>query len=1135
MEALAVRRQMIEQLTNRYKVLSTLGEGGMGVVFLVEDAALARQLALKVLSKISGEAAEALLRFKQEFRTMTRLRHPNTVEVYDYGQLADGTPFFTMEVVPGKGLDELLPLPTEDFQNMARQLARALGYIHRQGLVHCDIKPENIRIKPDGTVKLMDFGLMVDTGVSGGTIRGTIAYMAPEVARRGRIDARADLYSFGALAYHLLAGVPPFPGEDPVTVIRAHLEADVPALRALAPHVSVELEDVILRLLEKDPRSRFQSVGELSAALGDATADEGGAILLGSPLVGRQSEITFLSEQLSGLKNGKGNVIWLVGEQGIGKTRLLEEFRFQVQMAEVPILAGHVREGSAPYGPFIEMLRGLLSLVSPGSITRQRGVLARLLPELDDGGEIMHLEPNQEQYRLRAAFGELVSEACVSGLVLTLDDWHMADDMSCKLLAYLQRNLAERPLLIVIASRSGQPANTTALQLAPLDEPEVTEMVQAMLGGSEIATDFLESFVKLTGGSPLYIESSLRHLCESGVIVAEHGRWMTRTALTARHLPGSIKELLREQIARLSEIAISVARAAAMVGRASALPLLAQATMLAEDKLFEALEELRAASVLVAEEGKVAFLQGQLAEVIRDDLPQNVAKDLSTRIAHALEEQGAEDLQSKNELARLFLRSHDRSKASLHALWAGQANLQLYALSEANEFLEAGLPLVSDENRQMRLQYLHGLANLARYRSDLDLAMERYQSALALALELSDGHAEAKILISMGILYQIRNQNDLALEVLTRAEAVTQRTRDDSERLRCLQTMARVYYKKADPLQAIATCELAVEIAKQAAGKLDPSGNFAFLGHMYVSSDVPGLDATTRIQRGVSFLERAVTEFRRSGDKVGLNNSLNLLGNVKWSLGRYQEALQTFEENLAVALEVGAKNDEICAYLNLAIQSHELGEFRAVDLNAGRAHREATATKSTDYAIIADILRAVAMPYLGSPQLGERLYNQALARMDELPAEGRNLFKITILPYIAELQLFIGQFLPAMASAEEAWQLTQETGVREYEQRILTLLGEAHVRLGELTAAQERFTQARELGEAAEAPGTIARARGGLALVALRKGDLEAATREATAAYAKATASGAAYLASELAILRGRSALLQGERAAASV
>ncbi|MBU6428882.1 MAG: protein kinase, partial [Cyanobacteria bacterium REEB65] len=351
---------MIDQLTNRYKVLSTLGEGGMGVVFLVEDATTQRQVALKVLSKMAGDAPEALLQFKQEFRTMTRLRHPNTVEVFDYGQLSDGTPYFTMEVVPGRGLDEQLPLSADDFLPLARQLVRALGYIHRQHLVHCDIKPENIRVTPEGHVKLMDFGLMIDAGSSGGTIRGTLAYMAPEVARRGKVDARADLYSFGALAYHLLAGKPPFSQGDAVAVLRAHLDQDPPPLCEVAPAVPADLSYVIERLLAKDPRNRYQSTSDLLAALGDPQAQEDADLLLGSPLIGRSAELDRLQAALRNLPDGRANTVWIFGDMGIGKSRLLEEFRFQVQLSEIPLLSGRGTSDGPPYGPFISLLRGLL-------------------------------------------------------------------------------------------------------------------------------------------------------------------------------------------------------------------------------------------------------------------------------------------------------------------------------------------------------------------------------------------------------------------------------------------------------------------------------------------------------------------------------------------------------------------------------------------------------------------------------------------------------------------------------------------------------------------------------------------------------------------------------------------------------
>ncbi|MBM3267130.1 MAG: diguanylate cyclase [Candidatus Sericytochromatia bacterium] len=1127
---------MIDQLTNRYKVLSTLGEGGMGVVFLVEDTTTGRQVALKVLSKVSGDPTEAHLRFKQEFRTMTRLRHPNTVEVYDYGQLSDGTPFFTMEVVPGHGLDERLPLPAEDCRSVALQLVRALGYIHRQGLVHCDIKPENIRVTPDGVVKLMDFGLMVDAGTAGGTIRGTIAYMAPEVARRGKIDARADLYGFGALAFHLLAGLPPFPGEDPVSVLRAHLEADPPALRTLVPDTPADLEDIVARLLEKDPRARFQSAAELLGALGDTTAEEGEAMLLGSPLVGREKEQGELTGLLARLKEGRGGQLWLVGDLGIGKTRLLEEFRFQVQLAEMPILAGRATEGMAPYGPFLDVLRGLIPMVPGEVVDRHRGLLARLLPELDDGGPRLDLEPNQEQHRMRAAFGELVGEACSRGLVLALDDWHLADEMSRKLLSYLLRNLADRPLLVVAATRTLEADNEErTLAIPPLQDSAVAEMVKAMLGGSEVAGDFLESFARLTGGSPLYVESSLRHLRENGIIVSEGGRWIANTTLTAKHLPGSIKDLLREQVHRLTADALRIARAGALLGRPGSLQLLSRATGLSEEPLFEAIEDLRAAGVMVNEEGRVSFVQNQLAEVIRDEIPDDAALELHTQLAYGIEDQGVEGLQGKNELARHFLRSRDSRKAAAAALVAGLANLQLYALGEATEFLQAGLPLVPEDDRVAGMHYHHGLATLARYRSNLEEAATRYKAALALAEELGDAEIRANALTSLGIVHQIRNEFDTALETLQSAEAVARETGNERERLRALRTMARVYYKKADPLKAIEYSEQALQVAGEARGRVDGSGPMAFLGLMYVSADVPGLDATTRTRRGVEYLESAAMLQREIGDKVGLNDSLNLLGNARGQiLGEYQAARQIFEENLSIAIEIGAKNDEIVAYLNLAIQSHELGDFKEVENQAAKAHRESVATKSQDFELIAEVLRSVALAYLGHPAEAERMHDHVLGVLHELPPDVRTGIEITVLPYFAERQLFMGQVLRALASAQEAMRITLETGMLEYEQRILTLLGEAYARLGEFESAAQQFELGLEKGRTVGAPGTIARANAGLGHLALKRGELESAARLVEEAHASASNIGAAYLAAETAFLRGRIALVGADRAVAA-
>ncbi|MBU6429285.1 MAG: hypothetical protein KGR26_09765, partial [Cyanobacteria bacterium REEB65] len=625
--------------------------------------------------------------------------------------------------------------------------------------------------------------------------------------------------------------------------------------------------------------------------------------------------------------------------------------------------------------------------------------------------------------------------------MILLDDWHWADDLSRKLLGYLVRNLENRPVLFAVASRddAGILPGSALVSLAPLTASDAAEMVKGMLGTNDVDLAFLDAFANLTGGNPLYVETSLRHLRENGVLANEKGRWLARVPLTAKHLPGSIQELLVERLQRLSASALKVARAAAALNRASSLPLLRRAAGLSDDELFEALEELRSCEVVALEEGAVAFLQGQLAEVVRSQTPEEDAIDLHTRIALALEEEGRDGLEAANERARHFLKSRDRRKAVTAALQAAKANLLLYALPEAREFFEHGFSLLEAGDTQPRLEYLYGLATLARYRNDLDLAMERYQDALAVAEERDDQAMQARILTSLGILHQIRKTTDTALELLHRSEILCQRTGDEREHLRCLQTTARVHYMRAEPLKALETSERAIALARASASRLDDSSSLAFMGLMLVSTDVPTMDVPTRIHKGIDFLSQAIDKKRALGDKVGINDSLNLLGNAQWICGEFAVARQTFEENLAAAREIGAKNDEIFCYLNLAIQSHELGDFKAMDEHAGCALREAASTKSEDLAIIGGILRSLALAYLGRPAEAERLHADAMAHIGVLPAEGRKTVDLSILPYVAERQLFCGQVLHGLASAQECRRLINETGVSENEQRILVL------------------------------------------------------------------------------------------------
>jgi len=214
---------------NRYRVIKLLGRGGMGAAYLVNDLSTpGTEIVLKVLqpSAMEGNEQDSL---RHEFRVLARLRHPNLVRVYDYGRLDEGTGhFFTMEYVSGKSLSEVVKnLSTDEVTELAAQILRALEYVHSSGLIHGDIKDDNILVtqNKDGQhiVKLMDFGLAVHTKAGGDVnVSGTIEYLAPERLRGAPPNPAVDLYAFGVLMYQCLSGKFPFMG-TPEEITKGHL------------------------------------------------------------------------------------------------------------------------------------------------------------------------------------------------------------------------------------------------------------------------------------------------------------------------------------------------------------------------------------------------------------------------------------------------------------------------------------------------------------------------------------------------------------------------------------------------------------------------------------------------------------------------------------------------------------------------------------------------------------------------------------------------------------------------------------------------------------------------------------------------------------------------------------------------
>jgi serine/threonine-protein kinase len=269
-------------VSGRYRVLRKLGGGGMADVYLCEDLTLGRRVALKVLLQRFLNDPTFVERFRREAKAAAGLNHPNLVSIYDWGEV-DGTYYIVMEYVEGETLKDLIRrrgrLSGNESVAVAMQLLAAVEFAHRSGIVHRDIKPQNVMLDRGGTVKVMDFGIARagDSGMTeAGSILGTAQYLAPEQAKGQPVDERSDLYSVGVVLYEMLTGTVPFKGDSAVTVALKHV-SEVPREPAeLVPGMPYALNQIVLKAMAKDPADRYQSAAEFARDL--RAAREGGPV-----------------------------------------------------------------------------------------------------------------------------------------------------------------------------------------------------------------------------------------------------------------------------------------------------------------------------------------------------------------------------------------------------------------------------------------------------------------------------------------------------------------------------------------------------------------------------------------------------------------------------------------------------------------------------------------------------------------------------------------------------------------------------------------------------------------------------------------------------------------------------------------
>jgi len=592
-----------------YRLDEKIGEGGMGEVYRAVDTRLNRAVAVKVL-RGAGEGDEvAVQRFLREARAASALNHPNIVIIHEVGETPSGEHFIVQEFIVGHTLRSLLSeaLPPARIAEIGVQIAKALSAAHGAGIVHRDVKPENIMIRGDGYVKVLDFGLAHQTealtdsageqttrtnfDTAPGTLLGTPSYMAPEQAKGLPSGSPIDVFALGVVLYEMATGRRPFVAATHMAILASIISDQHVPMGRVNPLVPRALDDLVQQMLEKDPERRPSAPEverQLAAMQGiSATAEvspEQASARAAS--VGRELERTQLRQALTRVKAGRSLIMAVTGEPGIGKSTILQDFLTDLATRgeRVTVARGRCSEslaGAEAYLPVLEAFDSLLNrTVGPSLDAVVRSVaptwyvqVATRTIEESMLGRLRESTPAPSQERMKREFGALLQELTrAQPLVLVIEDLHWADVSTVDLLNYLAGRFADMRLMVIASYRPsdmelakhsfvGIKSDLQSrglfeeVALKFLEPVDVERYLALQFPGHQFPPDFAKGIHGKTEGSPLFMADLVRYLRDTGGIVEQHGAWRIAQTLPgeARDLPQSVQGMVTRKIEQVNE------------------------------------------------------------------------------------------------------------------------------------------------------------------------------------------------------------------------------------------------------------------------------------------------------------------------------------------------------------------------------------------------------------------------------------------------------------------------------------------------------------------------------------------------------------------------------------------------------
>ena len=1008
---------MFREKIAHFENLEFLGEGGMAIVFKALDTRKGTTVALKVLPRRLLQDDEYKRRFQREASAGMRLHHPNIVKILEMGE-ADEEFFISMEYIEGATLRKLLldgPVDPKRVIEIGISVCDGLNEAHKIGIIHRDIKSDNIMLNSEGDVKIMDFGLAKLQGASlltqEGMVLGTTAYMSPEQAVGGNVDQRSDLFSLGVVFYELLTGTLPFAAEYELAVIYSIVNEEPTDVTELNKDVPKLLEQVVKKAMKKERQHRYQNIEELHGDLRKVKAFLEGdhALIATTPellaavelskleesalqvhlkerkgfqarLAGRGEQFETLKKLFSLSTSGKGQTIFITGEAGIGKTRLVLELEKYARTMKIKMLVGRCpfRQGVYPYHSFVEAIRDYFEVQGVKSGKMLEEFIRDKAPELTDQLPVIRVFLNIKEKEVKTieskeqlwdAISKLIAKISQERpIILFIDDLHWADENTLNLLHYTSRTTRASRVMIVgtyrpediratapgkmhplleIQREMNREGILTIINLEKLTENDIQQMVCSIFQDSEFDNSFYGSMYRETEGNPFFVIETLKLLKMEGVIEKEDGGFHLREDYEQIAIPNTIHDIVMRRIERLNEEEREILEIGAVEGESFHSDTIGSSLGMDRIQLLRKLQSLeRDHHIIYPKDRLYYFDHGKIREFLYDAVTPELRIEYHLMIGDYLANTYKEDERLAPNIARHFLEGEADQKAAPFLITAGERAKAIFANQQAIEFYEKALEIIrqaeEDEFRSEQLKgkdiVLKGLGDVLALTGRHDDALGNYHALQSILGASSPKQVE--LLWKLGSVHLSKGENDKASEFLDHAEneyeenlrSIKQEKQDpefcedDFDERELDTVLGKIKFSRSRIYKAAGNYQEAINEIEKGLNILEDKGNFKEKGQAYNDLGNILFDQSDYGQSTKMYM-RSLDLRKKIADKKGVAETHINLANVHCEEGNYSKAAEMLEISNKLMIEIGYRLGIAGTYVNLGIVYHNLGRF----------------------------------------------------------------------------------------------------------------------------------------------------------------------------------------------------------------